>query len=429
MPNDDLARSATGLRSHARDIDLCARLGDEDLGLPSPAQVAEAFATRLAAGLELDVERVHLEYARWKPAISALGTWSVTIRGGETRVVTAKRYRGLEKPRALAGRRPANRHLAADLDGVLPFAVDLKRRTAWWTFPSDRALPGLARAVDAPRAARFVQGALTLGELALKKRKARADVVRYRPERRAVVRLEAPRRGAAGSVLVGLRVHPPGDAARIAARRSKCGAAERVGPQLLGHEPSVGVVVEEWLAGALAPGSREDANMEDVAMLLAQLHAAPQEAVGGEPPSVAEKDLSPWFDRVSNLAAAARRVSPAPRRARTCWTHGDVHGEQLWLTPEGPRLLDLDDLAPGDPLDDLADWVADRIRVRGAQASERAKAFLDAYAAAGGTHVEWTTLRPYVARALVRFAASALRRLEVGAEEHARDLVERALEL
>ena len=407
-----------GLSAYARDPELPARLGDGALVLPGPDQVLAAVDRLSLAGAPRATD-ARLDYARWKPGVASLGVWSVAFEDGSRRVFSAKRYASTRKPRDLAatGRR-ADEHLLAALGPFRPLAVDLATGSAWWTFPADRALRGLPRAVHGPRAARLVQDALA-PDASLKKRKAVLRVLRYKAERRAVVALDAPLRGQEGHARAVLRVHPRQRAASIAARRRACPIASELGPRFVHLDAGQGILLEEWLEGA--PPDKGFAHADRVAALLARLHGAP--LVAAAEPRRRTRSAARWLERVAGL----RWTEPTAEEGRTAWIHGDLHPDQFLEDQAEGRLLDFDELAAGDPVEDLSSWIADHLSFdRACGYRQAALALLEPYAAAGGRAPEPARLRAWVERGLLERAAAGLRRLQAGAVEEACQLVELA---
>jgi hypothetical protein len=121
-------------------------------------------------------------------------------------------------------------------------------------------------------------------------------------------------------------------------------------------------------------------------------------------------------DRVLAALDALSRAGTEPQGPVHCIVHGDWHLGQLAETPEGLRLLDVDDLGHGDPAWDLARpagfWAAGLLD----DASWRS--FVDAYGETGGPAVAgdgdpWPRL-DLPARAAV--VVAAVRELRTGAD-------------
>jgi aminoglycoside phosphotransferase (APT) family kinase protein len=122
------------------------------------------------------------------------------------------------------------------------------------------------------------------------------------------------------------------------------------------------------------------------------------------------------------------------------WIHGDLHADQVAPLDGEPggqpgsfALLDLDALGAGDPLRDLASWLADDVaRERSTELLRSAVddgPFLAGYLRAGGARPEAPALAAAVAAALLRAAAAGLRRLQRGAPGRALELLALAEDL
>ncbi|MEZ5973834.1 MAG: phosphotransferase [Planctomycetota bacterium] len=127
------------------------------------------------------------------------------------------------------------------------------------------------------------------------------------------------------------------------------------------------------------------------------------------------------------MLLSATALPPRPAIHPTCWIHGDFHPDQV-LLGDAPRLLDLDDLRPGAPEEDLAQWIVDHI-VAGADPREAREQFQAAYRAAGKAPIAPALLHRLLVATLVERAAACVRRLEVHAEERAREWVDCATRL
>lgn len=423
----------TGLRQYERERELPATLGDPGLSLPSDEELIGHVERGLAdPGMQQPIG-ASLEYARWKPGVSSTGTWTVRMQDGSERLVTAKSYIDGSKVTGLRTRGAEEQwledeHLRASLTDLRPLFLSPGQNLAIWAFPADRNLRGAARCIHPRRAARLLQDTLELGELALRKRKAQVEILRYKPERRLVLAIRVPRRGEllpgeGREVRAILRIHPPDRGAESFDRRRACSVASEVGPELLGLDRGTGTIVEEWLEGAAPADGFGHASV--VGKLLAPLHGAPSETRDVSPPSRS--------DAHALLERAGLECPPAPTsygEERACWVHGDLHPDQVLFTQGGARLLDLDELRPGDPLEDLGSWIADHLTDQPGTPLEDAEGpLLEGYLAAGGKTPDPARLREMVATCMVERAAATLRRLERDAVERAGGLVARAKEL
>ncbi len=130
-----------------------------------------------------------------------------------------------------------------------------------------------------------------------------------------------------------------------------------------------------------------------------------------------------------------RAYSARPRIDTTAvraWCHGDFHPDQVAYERRSgrPWLLDLDRLHAGDPVRDLASWIADHLdEDPQATFEEAAGPLVEPYLGAHGVSIDPRRLALLAADELVLRAAAAIRRLESGALEHARASLESARRL
>lgn len=454
----------TGLCAHARDPSIPARAGEPELAPLEPSEVVELVVQHLLAPGQGAPHSAELEFARWKPGVSLCAVYRLQFAGGPAACVCVKRYRG-RKAELLAGRAQADERLAELAAPLLPAALLPERGLHLWAPPADRELRGWPRLLDRGRTKRWLGPLLAHRGERLSRRGIAAEIVRFKPERRAVAKLQLAfdREGRTErrARLLGARLLPPAEAERVARARRACapsGPPLDV-PELVAADVAAGIVIEDWLdlapreepgVDALEPGRSERA--EAAGRLAALLHR--RELPRDAPPSPAgcqDRDLlgdqglwravDPRSGTLERLQHLRRGLAEhAGRPAAACWIHGDLHADQvarrtLESGAAGGQwaLLDLDSLGAGDPASDLASWLADEVARVGdpgiASAGAERDALLAGYARAGGRLPEPAALAPAIALALVRRAAGGLRRLERGAGERAAELLALAEDL
>ena len=247
-----------------------------------------------------------------------------------------------------------------------------------WAFPNDPALPGLATAAN-PR--------LVARRLGLQPDEVAVETLRYRPRRRAVLRY----RVRPGGRVVLAKVLSPARGRRLlalAAALADGPEADRSGLRLglPAGRMAPGALVLPRLAGTslrellLAGGPVPPP--ERLAALPAELHRRCLPALGGPAlPAESGGDRPAGrrrFCPITALSAArlATRLLPqegyaAARLAEAVvgWSeasepsddrvvHGDLYENQVLVDGDTVALIDLDDLGPGDPLLDAANFCA-----------------------------------------------------------------------
>lgn len=421
---------ATGLRAWTRDSAIPAQAGDPGLCPRPEAEVADLLREHLLRPSAPPLVSVSWEYARWKPSVSVTCAYRLTFADESFDLAVLKHYRG-DKARILAqrgGDDPAPPGLSPRLRAraLLP-----AERTALFAPPADREL-GLRYLLDPERFAKLVRDGGIAAQGLVRRRKTVFELLRYKPERRAVYRVRLALRDEARTKFsLATRVLPSAEAARVIAARLAFEAAggRELAPPLACHHARHGLLVEPWLA--LDPTSPAEFDSAPRAgRLLARLHALP-----GRPPSVADarpalSGLAPLFGPDPDVERALGGLVWPEGGEDRGWIHGDFHPDQTAECERGPTLLDLDALGAGDPARDLANWVADHLyELPETSFDDAAGPLLEAYREAGGADPGPTRLRQYCACELARRGAASLRRLERGAGSRARAALRRAVEL
>ncbi len=409
-----------GLAAHERDFALLG--GAREASLASPEVLVDAVARSLCSASGPRPREARCVFARFKPERALALAFDVCFDDGATRVIVAKRH--------AAAKRESSAPYEFGAGGLRPWAFDELLGAFLSVFPHDRELPGLPRALDSRRLARRIDELGLYGALRVRPGPSRIETLRYKPERRAVLRLDLRLRERDDAPRVArqlvARVLSPVEAARCAERRRAFDAAltAPLAPRLIDVEERTGILLEEHLSVAsLRPGVFEHAS--SCGALLAALHRVPVGA-GTNAAAPMRLELGEW----SALAPwVARLVLPELRMARGSWRHGDLHVDQFARGVDGAwRVLDLDLLDFGDPAADLASWIADEVAAASADADWTAcgASLLEGYRAGGGAAPGERELCDWTAHALARLAVGALRRLERGALERSHELSRRA---
>lgn len=350
---------------------------------------------------ELVLSRLELTYLRYKPQTSCLAGYWLEVNGtGCWLTFTARRPDSLDKlekallKTGVPGRFGPGRELLAELAMTM----------AW--FPNDRSLKRLWRAAE-PQA----QGPL-LARLGLPG-EARIAMLRYRPERRFVGRVDL--RGGAVAVV---KLHAPDAYARALGNAAVfTSRGPLVVPRLIGASPRHHAVASEWLEGK--PANPDPLSAGRIGAALAALHRqdAPQlspltagdQQAGARAIAEAFGALLP--DLADRALALAQRIAPLlDRGSQAVPLHGDCHLEQILDLGTKIALVDFDEAARGPAAWDLGNLLA-HLQVGGTAAADLGAfraALLDGYRCAGGI-VGASDLAAQTALALLRLAMRPFR--------------------
>jgi thiamine kinase-like enzyme len=266
-----------------------------------------------------------------------------------------------------------------------------------WSFPDDPGLPQLPALLDPARVARLMPASvLKRIDGAAARRMLTAEVVRYRPEERAMLRWHLP----GGGALYAKTFNGAGGAElqrrfEHFARAADAEGAFAVAPPL-GYDPGT---MTFWQDGITAQALPDAINHDNCATLmaaaacgLAQLHGTalqvPLRRRHAELCAAAAKRALKIARCMPELAAAAQEAAnriasflpdlaePHPRLI-----HGDFHLDQLRLRGDGRLVVfDFDELAMGDVLEDLASFVVKLTLADAALAQRAGDELLAAYA-------------------------------------------------
>lgn len=434
----------TGLRSYERDASLPGALGDPACSPLSPEEAKERIEADLLEPWAPPIESIRWSYARWKPEVSITCGYGVRFVDGVEETVVWKRYRG-DKARYLEAKgwpeplRSERTDESAPLLGaeprLRPYAVRASRGSVMWSFPSDRLLPGLALVADRRRLSRFLEEARVVPPRSVRRRRMALELLRYKPERRAVLRLDLALRGVEGreahSRRLAVRLLPAGVGDRTAGLRRtlEAEAPPHLVPHLLAHDDESGLTLEEWWDDIEPLGAHAFEHAEEAGTALALLHRTPCPPAEG--PREAPADLRAFaHGDVGRLLARAvaedapLHQGPRPAPAARTWIHGDFHPDQVVRRSGTTGVLDLDLLDVGDPARDLSSWIADHLaHAPDTDWARATEPLLRGYRSGGGTAPREDALAQHVAADLVLRAAAMHRRLEAGARERAPELL------
>jgi hypothetical protein len=417
-----------GLRDRERDPELPALAGQAHLRPPSVEELLELAGAHLLRPDAPALAGGRWDYARWKPGVSITSVYTLHFADGVEEAVVAKRYVD-GKERTLTFR-PRNEEQLEELCMRLkPRALLAECALSLWVPPADRVLRGLPVLLDRKKLGNLVTRAGILPSGMVKKRKTAYTLLRYKPERRAVYRLDLRLRSEEQPKLaLAARALPAAEAARVIVARTALEVAggRELAPPIAATNLRQGFLLEPWLA---LENSAPDtfAHAREAGAELARLHAL------DPPPDLrrVSTGLPPDLDELFAVEPALTRLPrarPHPAAERLVFCHGDFHPDQVVKRTDGRWILmDLDLLGAGDPAFDLACWTADWIvEHERADLAAASGSLLDGYRSAGGLPPPMPRLAAFTAAELVCRAGSTLRRLEKRALAKARFALEAA---
>ncbi len=367
-----------------------------DPGLPGlelafdPDGVMDALAGR-ATGAD-PPEKVRITYVRYKPGTSCVVAYAFAFRGAEPPLAGyAKVYGDSDFEIALA--KVADRRWQGER-GLPAYLVLERERLILFFYPHDAELPGLRlfanpkgmqRALYAHVRHRFPEDRWRISDSRL-----RVSLVRYKPEKRAVLRVETKAIERDGeerrNLVVYGRAYTAGLAAgRFDAMRSLEEQASVRGvrvPTALACLPSEGVILVDCLAGAPVTVPVLGADGSLPARIGAALHRVHQCRPRGVERLARAKIMDGCAATAASIAAVApglaepaRRVTETLRRlsarvpaGEEGLVHGDFHPGQILADGEDVGLLDFDRAHLGEVDEDLGNFRAHLLAAGGMDA-------------------------------------------------------------
>jgi hypothetical protein len=285
-----------------------------------------------------------------------------------------------------------------------------------WLFPSDRKLTGLHTLCDSAKLRDDVLPALATAAYGpgWNVRNCSHEIVHYLPERSCMVRLDAslvrPQGVGISATFYG-KAYPDGQGADTYRYLAELWDRPRLRvAQPLLYDPDSLTMWQLGITG-VGPDVHSQENLEGAAAALAELHCSHVSGLPAyvstarrldEAAGVITAALPDRRDRIAALIQLLRAQSAQLAERPRVTLHGDLHLKNFIVTEQGVALIDLDTLALGDPIEDLASFAAALLSSGAARPSVCVTpAFVEAYERAAGWHVPEFDLNWHIAAALL----------------------------
>jgi Ser/Thr protein kinase RdoA (MazF antagonist) len=365
-----------------------------------------------------------LTYIRYKKGTNCIATYQIE-QNGQTTYAYAKAYPPHDREKFYkATRRPTT---AGEWGVERLLFTDVHVTVAF--FPNDDKVAGLVKGMTLKHQSRWARW------LGMNTEHPTFTLLRYKPERRAVFRVESQNQRFL------LRFYRPGgfDHARTVARLMATSPQSVRLPRLQKANEKQYALAFEWLDGIPLHTILTDETLPismfmTIGATLARFHAIPippemppaRIAVEADPMDIA--DLAPALaERVErvNQTIKQRLSGYAPT---STLIHGDFYADQILIEGDEISFIDLDRTGMGDPIYDIALFCAhlEREVIRGSMTTPRAAAIQRTFLAGYSGSVNQHILDMYVAAALLRFMSEAFRQCRPAWESEMEALLERA---
>lgn len=336
---------------------------DSQLPIPVADLLDDRAATQLLGDAGLAITRARPEYVRHKPGGTTLIGYRFTTPGGSTKARGYVAWCASTTRADAIARKAAS--LRPEMSAVGVSVVRVDAHAVFYGFPNDARLRRL-RWFITPRKLKRVLEPLEQAGNPISKRATTASVLRYKPERRLVSRVDLGRKdGSIEPLLVRYTAERRADhLAGVAAALISHGVSTPTPrAQLNAGHVSVdefidGVDLRQWIQ------DRHGSIADELADSLHRFHSAtPPPAL---PVRTEDDDLTNAFGGLSvlslwnqDLGRAAATIAEMLRSARPgspavrSLIHGDLHDENILVSEHGPCVIDLERSAIGSPAADL----------------------------------------------------------------------------
>lgn len=329
-----------------------------------------------------------------------------------------------------------------------------------YRFPNDRRLRGLRKFTAQESALATWQGWIDQSgkQERLAPKTLQRFLLRYVPEQKWVVRLRAELQergsGKTHKRRIAVRCADTTSCASLLQRHaalrraSKESGARFHAPRVIGHDAQLGMLAVKWAQGRnLFELLQEGPTAEVMDTVVTMIRSFHESSVSGLP-GVVTSDVQQWVaETVADLAATCgdlrssieelgRTIHDRLDRLDGCdvvTLHNDLHWNQMRVDGDRFTFLDLERMAVGDPLIDVAN-LATQVRMLGhrgeflvdaATASAWAAEFIGRWEHQTGRRIDTGRFRCYTALSLLSLARGMMRHLRVGW----RKLADRCIEM
>ncbi len=392
---------------------------------------------KLLPGLFPDdqVTRCHPLYVRYKPETNAVAAWVVELADQPGSWIIHGKAHSLEHFATACEKAEASRWLEPEIGR--PFCAVPDQGLLLFSFPNDLALSGLRLATNPKKMQRALYAHVTShpeSEWRLSDRRMVITPIRFKPEKRAVLRIDTKavnrRSGEKQVFRIYARVSNNPQAQQVA-ELMKLLHGELVGHPYLRTPPSIAYLAESGVTLVPDAGGQEliadQAGVKTAGRALAALHDLKSANV---PPREFDSIVGAALDNtgtmsnlmpelageIKELSESLQSMAENLNGASPTLVHGDFHPEQLLVRGEEIILLDFDRSYAGDPGADLGNYCAHliyrKLTCQGSDPYELIPLFAEEYVQAGGARPDPVALAFWTALGLLNLAPAPFRSLD-----------------
>lgn len=408
------------------------------------------IANRLPRDPAVQLEDCRVRYIRYKPCTNCIIAYSAAalVDGEKSRIdFYAKIHTPCDFDDAAA---KSENHRWVDVAVFGPVMAFPESRTIFYFFPNDCAIEGLRALSDTKKIQRILYehyDKYPEEQWRISDRKMRIDLVRFKPERRVVLRCDTKAVNRDNEkrrrLSVFLRIYPDERGERIFSLQNNIFEAARKTAVFSVARPVACLPERSMLIMEALPGEQFLDALTDSGESAMVKAAAAIGTLQNMPVAAPERDARSY---ISEAAATKEMLAhlmpelqdkceaifeflesnfPASRNNRLI--HGDFYHGQLLVDEQGVSILDFDRSALGDPLSDIGNFCAHLrllyLKGRLENRLDMESKFLSSYEETVGKRTEPEALRFWIAFGLFQLAVDPFRRFESGWRKKAGDII------
>jgi len=416
-----------------------------DSNLPGLGAMLDAETAGRLIGTELSlslrISDCSVYYVRYKPATNCIISYKLRCdsKDGQSDLLCyAKVY--TESDYYIAEEKAKNHRWIqfSELPSVLPLPEQM---AIIYFYPNDFVIEGFRVLSDPKKVQRIlyeVYDEYPESDWRISDRKLKLETVRYKPERRGVIRCDTKAvnraSGERRALSVFLRIYGDDLGAEIFRHHQKLYEFSNETPVLtiprpIAYIPERKMAVIETIAGTglldMLKNRNSDYVVEKVASALAALHSF-------ELPGITLKTNSDYLDEAGATREMLESIYPEGKSlsgrifdrlkdyqvnpAGICCLHGDFYYSQVLIAGDDVVFIDFDRICLGDAISDVGNFIAHlrllSIQDRLGDVSRLEKALLGAYEQAAGTTIDRGNLGFWIGFGLYQLAVGPFRLME-----------------
>lgn len=431
----------TQLDHDLRDVPTDARL--QGLSTLLDVEQVRQILNSHVSDIPADIESCRVTYIRYKPATNCIIAYSARYRRNDNSAELLFYGKCYTKEDYLQA--------AQKTDDLVPDKSEYENTvisvpefySIFYLFPNDTVLDGLETVFDSRKLVRLLYDYYTefpRSSWRISDKKLRTTVVRYKPEKRAVIRIDTRARKRENSqrrnICLFARTYSDESGIAIFKRMKYLAEVFQENskievPRVLGYIPEKRLLLVKSVTGIPLSEQLESADklkmVKEAAVALAELHKVGKHILPKRSASIAFFDgqatketlcgiSTEFFNQAEQIMFGLKDLKHERANCNKGFVHGDFHCGQVLIQTEGTVLLDFDRSYFGETMADIGNFCAHlkylEVTNRMRDIGELSEAFVDEYLSVSDENFDSERLKLWTALGLLQFSVLPFRCFE-----------------